>query len=159
MIFNLNGTILVFVISFLIFMWLLNKIMLQPVGRTIEQRDKLIESELEAGKLARAEAQQLLENYENDLKRIRGEAQGLITKTMDEANKERHAQLERIHTEGQKQIDKAKADISAERERLVDALVAEEAELVETITRKVLGDESVHLNLDASQVRRTLEGA
>jgi len=37
--------------------------------------------------------------------------------------------------------------------------VAEEVELVETITRKVLGDDSVNVDIDSSQVRRTLEEA
>jgi F-type H+-transporting ATPase subunit b len=158
MIFNLNGTLVVFVISFLIFMWLLNELFLKPVGQTIEKRGKLIEGELDAGKGARAEAQQLLEKYEDDLKRIRSEAQSVITKATEDANKERIAQLERIAADGQKQLDKAKAEIATERERLIDALVAEEAALVETITRKVLGDDSVQLHLDAGQVRRTLEG-
>jgi F-type H+-transporting ATPase subunit b len=156
MIFELNGTIVIFVVSFLIFMWLLNQIMLKPVGNVIEQRSKLIEADLEAGKKARAEAQQMLERYEDDLKKIRHEAHAVLTRASEEITRERNSQLERVSKEGQTKLDKAKADIAAERERLIDSLVAEEKELVETITRKVLGDESVQVSLDNSQVRRTL---
>jgi F-type H+-transporting ATPase subunit b len=155
--FHLNGTLVIFVASFLVFMWLLNQIMLKPVGAAIEQRDKLIETEVEAGKTARLEAQQLLTGYEEDLRKIRHDAHSIIAKATEEATRERTSALERVFKDGQSKLDKAKNDIAAEREKLIDALVGEEKELVETITRKVLGDESVQVSLDSSQVRRTLE--
>ncbi|HEY9792635.1 MAG TPA: ATP synthase F0 subunit B [Candidatus Obscuribacterales bacterium] len=157
MIFELNGTIVIFVVSFLVFMWLLNQIMLKPVGDVIEQRSKLIDADLEASKNSRGEAQRLLEGYEDDLKKIRHDAHAVLTRATEEVSRERHSQLDRVAKEGQTKLDKAKADIAAERERLIDALVAEEKDLVETITRKVLGDESVQVSLDNGQVRRTLE--
>jgi F-type H+-transporting ATPase subunit b len=157
MLFSLNGTIVIFVISFLIFMWLLNQLMLKPVGNAMEKRAQLIEDDIEAGKSARAQAQQLLERYEEDLKKIRHEAQAVIHKATEEANRDLSSQLDRVSKDGQAKLDKAKNEIAAEREKLIDALVAEEKELVETITRKVLGDESVQVDLDNGHVRRTLE--
>lgn len=157
MLFSLNGTLVIFVVSFLLFMWLLNQIMLKPVGNVIEQRTKLIEGDLDAGKQARLEAQNVLERYEEDLKKIRHEAHSLIAKATEEAARDRNAQLDKVSRDGQAKLEKAKAEIAAERERLIDALVGEEKELVETITRKVLGVDSIQLDLDSSQVRRTLE--
>jgi F-type H+-transporting ATPase subunit b len=159
MLFSLNGTYIIFIVSFLIFMWLLNEIMLKPVGRVVEARQKLIEDNLEAGKRARGEAQQLVETYEQDLRKIRSEAQGIIQAATDEANRQRQAELDRVAREGQVKLEKAKEDIAGERAKLIDALVGEEAELVETITRKVLGDESVHVSIDETKVRRELEEA
>ena len=142
MIFNLNATLIIFVISFLVFMWLLNKILLQPVGDVIEKRNKLIEGELEAGRLARADAQLHVDRYEQELQQIREQAQTLILQATSDANKDRAAQLDRVSAAGQGKIEKAKADLVVERERLIDSLVSEQAELVETITKKALGDES-----------------
>lgn len=159
MLFELNATFFIFVVSFLIFMWLLNEVMLKPVGQVLEQRAKYIEDEIASGKGAHREAEQLQTQYEQDLKKIREEAQAVISKAVDDSNKARAEQLAKVAAEGRGKLDKAKAEIDAEREKLIDALVAEERELVETITRKVLGDESVNVNIDASQVRRTLEEA
>jgi F-type H+-transporting ATPase subunit b len=133
MLFSLDATLVVFVISFLIFMVLLNEVMLKPVGRTLDQRAKYIEDQIAEGKQAHREAEALQTDYDNNLKRIREEAQHVIAKAVDEANKARGEQLGKI--------------------------AAEERELVETIARKVLGDESVNVSIDAGQVRRTLEEA
>lgn len=159
MLFQLNATLVVFVISFLIFMWLLNEIMLKPVGRALEDRAKYIADQIAAGKEAHHQAGELQTKYEADLKHIREEAQQVIAKAVDEANKARQEQLNKIAAEGQAKLDKAKKEIEAERAKLIDALVAEETELVETITRKVLGDDSVNIDIDTTQVRRTLEEA
>ena len=159
MLFQLNGTYVVFILSFLAFMALLNQLYLKPVGKTIEGRARLVAAKLEASKNAKIEAQKLLESYESHLLKIRQEAQQLIAQATEEANASRAAELERVAKDGQGKLEMAKAEIAAERAKLIDALVAEESELVETITRKILGDESVNVRVDANEVRRTLEEA
>lgn len=159
MLFELNGTFVIFIGSFLIFMWLLNEIMLKPVGRVMEKRASLIEGDIQAGKDSRAEAEKLLHDYESHLKKIRHEAQAVIASSTEEANRSRQETLSKVSAAGRTKLEEAKASIAAERETLIDALVAEEKELVETITRKVLGDESVHVDIDESQLRRNLEEA
>lgn len=155
--FDINGTLAIFVISFLLFMFLLDAILLKPVAKTIALRDEKIKAAIEAGKSSREEAQTLLEKYEQDLREIRAQAQKHIADASEQANKERQAEISRLHKEGQQQLNDAKAAIESERTSLIDALVAREKELVEVITQKVLG-EPVAVSLDASQVRKTLEG-
>jgi F-type H+-transporting ATPase subunit b len=159
MLFELNATYVIFIISFFVFMWLLNEVMLKPVGHVLEERAKLIEDEIAAGKQAHREAEELQSKYEADLRKIREESQAVIAKAVEEANKVRNDQIGKVAAEGRAKLDKAKEEIAAEREKLIDALVAEERELVETITRKVLGDETVTVSIDASKVRRGLEEA
>ena len=159
MIFELNGTLVIFVVSFLGFMMLLNEIMLKPVGRVIEERNLLIEGELGSGRESLVEAEQLQSQYEENLKRIRSEAQSVIAKASQQANNERSERLAGISNDGAKKLEAAQKEIADERAKLIDALVAEESELVEIITKKVLGDESVQVNIDAGEVRRTLEEA
>jgi F-type H+-transporting ATPase subunit b len=156
--FEVNGTLVIFVISFLIFMFLLNEIMLKPIGRVMEERAKTIQEDLQAGRNAKQESERLLNQYEEDLRRIRTEAQSLITKSIDDASKKKNSELGEIASNGQVKLAQAKAEISAERAKLIDELVSQEKELVETITQKVLG-EPVQVSLDATQVKRTLEEA
>ena len=159
MLFELNGTFVIFVASFLIFMMLLDQIMLKPVGRIIEQRNAMMSGSVTTAKQSREEADKLLSQYEGNLKAIRHEAQAVISKATEEANRLRNAELSRVSEHGRKRLDEAKANIDSERATLIDALVAEEKELVETITRKVLGDENVRINIDESRLRSTLEEA
>ena len=156
--FAINGTLVIFVISFLLFMILLNEIMLKPVGRVISERDAKILSDLEAAKTARAEAASKVESYESHVKQIRSEAHSLITSTVASANKEKSSALDKVHKQGNEKLEGAKANIAAEREALIDNLVAQERELVEVITQKILGEQVV-LQLDSNKVRQNLEGA
>ena len=154
--FDINGTLVIFVASFLLFMVLLNEIMLKPVGRAIEQRHDKIQKDLAAARSAREQASQLVEGYEGNLKKIRSEAHELITSAVSTANKQKADELAKVHKEGMDKLEKAKTEIAAERTTLIDQLVAHERELVEEITHKILG-EPVAVQLDASKVRKNLE--
>lgn len=156
--FEINGTLVIFVISFLIYMMLLNEIMLKPVGRIMEKRSARISGDLEAAKSSRRQAAELVEKYESDVRRIRHESHELITKSVEEANKQKAEELAKVQKEVTQKFEEAKAEIAAERSALIDDLVAQERELVEAITQKILG-EPVAVHLDASKVRRTLEEA
>ncbi len=157
--FEVNGTLVIFVLSFLAFMYLLNEIMLKPVCKVLEMRAYKIQSDLEAAKAARHQAEQVLDKYEQDLRQIRSDAQGTINTAVDESNRVRKNELGRIAAEGKAELDRSKAALSTERAALIDSLVAQERELIETITRKVLNDETVHVKVDETEVRRTLEEA
>lgn len=154
--FEINGTLVIFVASFLMFMTLLNEVMLKPVGRVIEKRHEKMQNDLAAARSAREQAAQLVEGYESDLKKIRGEAHSIISTSMSSANKSKAEELARVHKEGLEKLDRAKTEIAAERTTLIDELVAHERELVEEITQKILG-EPVAVHLDASKVRKNLE--
>jgi F-type H+-transporting ATPase subunit b len=155
--FEVNGTLVIFVASFLLFMLILDAILLKPVAKVIALRDEKIKADVEAGKSSRERAQNLLERYEQDLRDMRDKAQKHIADASEQANKERLATLAQLHKNGQLKLNAAKAEIENERAGLIDALIPEEKALVETITQKVLG-EPVPVQLDYSQVRKTLEG-
>jgi F-type H+-transporting ATPase subunit b len=156
--FELNATVLVFIISFLIFMVLLNEIMLKPVGKVLEARANKIKSDLDAAKLAHADAEKSLKHYEEHLHQVREEAQSVINKSVDSANKIRSEKFSKIKADGQTKLESAKQVIASEREKLMQELVGQETALVEEIATKLLGEKAtVKLNADA--VQKALEGA
>jgi len=151
-----NGTLVIFVASFLLFMVLLNEIMLKPVGRVIAKRQEKMQADLDAAREARQKAAALVEDYEKHLKEKRIEAHTKLTTTVAAANKQKTDKLAGVHKEGLVKLEATKTAIAAERESLIDELVAQEREIVEEITQKVLG-EPVAVQLDASKVRKNLE--
>lgn len=156
--FELNGTYVIFILLFGIFMLLLNQIMLKPVGKVIEERQARIRGDISAASSVREQATTLLNKYEEDLARIRLQAQDVVGQATDDVNKKRAEKLSAIQKRGKEQLDAAKAEIQSERDRLIEDLVAQEKELVSLITQKVIG-EPVKVTLADSQVRRTLEGS
>jgi len=156
--FELNGTLVIFIASFLVFMTLLNQVMLKPIGRVLEQRAAKIKADLDAGKSARAQAEKVLDNYHEHLQKIRAEAQSIINEAVEKASYHRNVELSRVREEGQKKLDAAKAEIALERDSLMEALVKQELDLIASIAEKLLG-EPVAVSLEPEKVRRALEEA
>ena len=154
--FVVNGTLIIFVVSFLVFIKLLDLIMLKPVGKAIAMRQERIQNDLDSGRQARQNAAALTESYELHLSQKRSEAQNLITGAVAAANKQKSEKLEALHKQALSQLESAKAALAAEHSHLLDDLVAHEKELVQEITTKVLG-EPVLVQLEPERVRRQLE--
>lgn len=155
--FDLNATLIIFVISFGIFMVLLNEIMLKPVGKVLEARANKIKSDLDAAKQAHTNAEKSLKHYEDHLHKVRSEAQGIIDQTVESANKVRSEKFTKVKTEGQKKLEAAKQVIADEREKLMHELIGQETALVEEIAGKLLGEPTT-IKLNAETVRKALEG-
>lgn len=156
--FDINPTLIIFVLSFLIFMYLLNQIMLKPVGRVLEARAAKISGNLKSGKDAHNQAGDLVTHYQEHLHKIRLEAQSVINEATQKANKGRTDEMGKLKADGQKKLEAAKAEIVGERKSLVEALVSNEIELIDGIAHKLLG-ERVSLNIDRERVKSALEEA
>ena len=154
--FELNLTLVIFLVMFGVFIKLLNAVFLKPVGEVIAKREKRIKDDIAEGQSSRQLASERLDDYERGLKEVRGQAQALIAETTATAQKQRMAQLKTLQEQGQEKVAAAKAQIDQERGSLVDKLVEEEKVLVETIIQKLLGSNKA-FSLDASVVKRALE--
>jgi F-type H+-transporting ATPase subunit b len=153
-----NATLLIFVISFIIFMYLLNELFLKPVGECIEKRNKMIASNLEAAKSAREEARSSTDNYKQQLAKKREEAQAIITAAVTAAQAERNKELGGVKETGRKRLEESRGELQTEKKVLLDSLVAEEALLVKQIVGKVLG-ENPKFDVSDESVQKALEEA
>lgn len=157
-IFQINGTLVIFVISFLLFMVALDIIFLKPVGRVMEERAEGIQNDTDRGRDAREEAEGILGKYHSHLAEIRNEAQTIVSGAIESANDERRKKLDIIKESGRKKVGEARAAIAEERVALIDGLVQQEVELVENICRKLLGEKST-VSVDRKKVHEALEEA
>lgn len=156
--FELNGTYVLFILSFLLFIWALNEIMLKPVGKVLEERTALIKGDVEAGKQARADAEAVVCQYQQRIHDTRLEAQRIINDATAEAQKKRDNELKVVQDQGRHKLDEAKAALAVERKQLIDGLVDQEVELVTMIVSKLTG-EAAAAKPDREKVRRALEEA
>ncbi len=156
--FEVNGTLVIFVVSFLIFIKLLDEVLLKPVGQVLEARDAKVRSDLEAAGAARKSAQALTDEYQTKLHAVRSQAQGIINEAVEKANYHRNLEVGKVRDEGLKKLEEAKAALAAERTGLIEGLVAQEVEMVEAITGKLL-NEKITVKIEPAAVRRALEEA
>ncbi|MFN8553034.1 MAG: hypothetical protein U0103_16295 [Candidatus Obscuribacterales bacterium] len=156
--FDLNLTCPIFVVMFLGFMVLLNEMVLKPVGKALADRQGIIRGNIDAAAAAREKANEVVAQYHARIQTANAEAQALITETTTAAEKTRAAELKKVYDKGQAEIQAAREKLASERGVLIDELVEQEKGLVESITKKLIGD-SAHVSLDSGTIKRALEEA
>lgn len=153
--FDVNATLVLFIVSFLVFLKLFEALFVKPVGEVIEKRKQLIADELEQARKARETAGSQLSTFEQQKAKDREEAQKIISDAQAEAQKKRTAQISKLQEEGRKKIEAANQVLQTEKPTLVAQLVEQEQQLVKDIVGKLLGDSS-SVNISSEQVKRAL---
>lgn len=156
---EVNGTLIVLVISFLAFIWMLDMVFVTPVSKVMEARAVKVAGDLEKSKALRLEADTVLGEYEKHLLVVREKAQTTINDAVGEAQKKRNAEISKVQEEGRKRLDQAKTALAGEKVLLIDQLVEEESKLVDIIMSKLIGSSYKSGNLDKVLVKRTIEEA
>jgi F-type H+-transporting ATPase subunit b len=142
-----------------IFIFLLNEVMLKPVGKVIEERTKKIQAVVDATKQTQSEAQQVVSQYELEVAAKRAEGQKIFNGIVDEAQKKRQAALDAVAAEHLKKFNLAKDELLKEREALMaDALAEDEITLVKAMVDKLLGEPAL-VSLSKSTVLQALKEA
>jgi F-type H+-transporting ATPase subunit b len=154
--FEVNGTLVIFIISFLLFMMALNQILLKPLGEVIEKRNKHIQDDYAVAQGFRNDAEQAVAVYEKHLHEIRSKAQAVINDAVSAAQKTHDTELAKIQQEGREKVIKAKTEIAREKQTLIGLLVPSEIELVKTISDKLLGESALPA-LEPKVVQHALE--
>lgn len=156
--FDLNGTFFIFIGLFLLFMFLLNKIMLEPVGSVIEQRKARINKDYQWAQISNEHANEVLAEYQTHLHEIRLKSQQIVQEAAQSAQKLRTDKITAAQSEGKKRVAGIKSELTIERTYLLQSLVEPEIELVRGISDKLLGEQSP-ITVDKERVRNLLEAA
>ena len=139
MLLELNFTLILFAASFLVFIYLLNLTLFKPVGKVIEKRKELIEGEHLQAKDLCDEANKLLINYTKQIKLARQEAQGLIQEVINQAQKAKQEKINVAIASLNQEKEEALKQIKKEQEIALKQLETQINLLKDLITNKVLG--------------------
>ncbi|MCD6334507.1 MAG: F0F1 ATP synthase subunit B [Candidatus Latescibacteria bacterium] len=151
---NINYTLLLTILNFLVLVYVLKLLLWAPLTKFLDDRAKGIEESIRAAEVNREEAQRLVEQQEEALRKARMEAREIVDRGIAEANRE----ARRIRHEGEKQatkiIDQARADIALEVEQAKLELRNQTADLsvalAERILRRTLGEEDHRALIETS---------
>jgi F-type H+-transporting ATPase subunit b len=153
--FELNLTLPIFIVMFIVFIKVMDVVVLKPVGQTIERRQQKIKLDIEDASTARAKAAEIVKDYEIGMRETRIQAQAIITDVVTKGQKQRLEKLKLVNDQGQTRVQAAKNAIAAERTTLIGQLAQDEQGLVATIVKKLLGD-SVSVLVDVDKARQML---
>jgi len=148
--FSINpGLIIWTLVVFSILLVLLWRFAFPAILKSVEERERRIEKQLQDAERANAEAQRLLEEHRKQIAAARSEAQEILSKAKTVSQKERETLLAKAREEYDALLNRARKDIDAETEKAIQALRREAVELSIAAASRV-----IEANLDTEANRR-----
>jgi F-type H+-transporting ATPase subunit b len=97
--------------------------------KSVEERERRIQQQLDEAERARAEAARLLEEHKRTIAAARNEAQEMVAKARAVAEKERETLLAKAREEYEQLLERARKEIGAEKEKAILELRREAVDL------------------------------
>ena len=141
MLLEVNLTMIIFAISFLIFIYLLNLTLFKPVGKIVEERKIFIEGSYEKSKELSHEANKIIEEHEKKIKETRLTAKSIIEEVSLKAKGKREEKISILMKSLLSEKETAMLKIKQEEKTRKEELNIKINELKDLITNKVLGTE------------------
>ncbi len=137
--FSINpGLILWTLIVFIVLLALLWRYGWPAILKSVEERERRIQKQLDEAEKARAEAAQLLEQQRHAIEKARNESQEILARAKVVATKEREALLAKTREEQEQLLERARREIDAEKEKAILALRKEAVDLAIAAASKLL---------------------
>ena len=135
---ELNGTLLIQIINFVILCAILGHFCYKPVLKVLDERKNRIKNDLDSAAASKADAEKLKESYEEQLRDAQAKAQEIVDKAVKQADKEAQAQLDAIRSQIAREKEIAQAEIANEREAAIREMRNEVVTLSMAVAEKLL---------------------
>src|SRR3989440_6199574 len=106
--------------------------------KSVEERERRIQQQLDEAERARAEAARLLEEHKRTIATAKADAQEIVAKAKALADKERETLLAKARQEYDQLLERARHEIDAEKEKAIVELRREAVELSIAAASKLL---------------------
>lgn len=134
-----NATFIVSAISFLVFVYFMNKIFYAPLTNIITEREKLVDDTLNEAKNSRENASNLLQERENKLNRAHEKSKKIISESVENANLKSKELSEKAKNDSIAEINKQKSDLKEQNDLVKNKLDNVVKDLADVIETKILG--------------------
>src|SRR5216683_4551453 len=151
---DINGTVIVELITFLVMMAILARYVYPEVVRLAEARQRQVADQLKEAERERAAAEARLNEAEAKLEDARKTAQNVIDAANKSAEQLRQELKQKAEDEAKRLLESARKEIEAERLKAVQSVRSEVAGLVVAATEKVIGE-----TLDMTKHKQLIERA
>lgn len=141
--FDLDATLPIMALQFLVLVVLLNGVFYKPLGKAIDDREELVRTNILSAQERLGKAQSLAKQYEHDLGETRRKAGDIVAQAQSEAQKIAAAKIAEAQQEAQVQREQAQKEIDQQKQAAFNSLESEVAVLSHQILLKVLGTELV----------------
>lgn len=141
--FDLDATLPLMAIQFLVLALILNATLYKPLGNAIDGRNEYIRTNNLQAQERLSKAQALAQQYEQELAQSRKQAQAIVAQAQTEAQKIAAQNIAAAQQEAQVQREKAASEIEQQKQQALAALETQVDALSRQILEKLLGADLV----------------
>ena len=151
-----NATFLATIISFLVFVFLMNKILYEPMGRIVSERKLFIDGNLSTADKNHKKAESISNDKETKLKNAREQARGIYTKSIDGFKTQKNEIISSAQNEAKGVIDQEYSNLNNVSNETKEILKGKMTDLANDIVEKIIGYRSDVQGFDNDTVNRIL---
>ena len=140
------------VANVLILFVLLRIFLFKPINKMRDERTRTIQDNLDSAEKAKAEAEELRQQYEDSISEAKEKANEIIVKAHEDAENERTAIIRKSQEEAEKIVADADKTIENERKRVLRQAQSEIADLAIEAASRIIGE-----NVDDEKNRRLVD--
>ncbi|MCY7333960.1 MAG: F0F1 ATP synthase subunit B' [Pseudanabaena sp. CAN_BIN31] len=138
--FDINATLPIMAVQFVVFVALLNVVFFKPLTKAIDDRDDYVRSQIVVSKERLEKAELIVKEYEQELAAARKSTQNVLATAQSSANKIRKERIDAAIAEAQAKVAAAKAEIDKQKQDATASLDAEVESLSRQVLEKLLGN-------------------
>lgn len=151
---TINGTLIAQLLVFLAMLFILSRVAWGPLVKMLEARRARIQEGIEATERARRDREAAEQEYRAKLEEARQEAQKMVDQAQRMGESLRQELEQKAREQANQIIAQAKKEIGQERERAMQSLRAEVADLAVMVASRVIGE-----TLDPAKHRKLIDQA
>ena len=151
-----NGTFLVTIISFLLFVFLMNKILYAPIRNIVEIRQEMIDDNYTSADKNNQKAEELNTERENKLVEAKDDARKQYNEIIGDFKSQRTAIIQTAQTEATQELENEYNNLNSVSNEAKEVLKSRMTDLANDIVEKVLGYRSEIHGFDNDKVNEIL---
>jgi len=156
---TINGTLVVIVISFIVFVILMQKIFYGPITEIRRKRSEYIKKMKDEANEAFLETAKLNNDYQENIKNARKKVFEKTAELLNEANEEKSKVLEDKKQQNSEYLDEQKQIIQNDKTQAIEVLKGQVMDYAYNISRKILGEEVSMAGLSPEIVEKAINKA
>ena len=151
-----NGTFLASIISFIIFVFVMNKVLYTPMGKIVKERQNFIDSNLESAEANHKKADELSQKRDNKLNDAKNDARSKYVESVNEFKNEKSQIVANAQDETNNELAQAYNNLNNVSNETKEGLKWRMTDLANDIVEKVLGYRSEVQGFDNDKINEIL---
>lgn len=153
-----NATFLATIISFILFVILMNKILYAPILNIMEERKNFVDANYNSAKENDAKSEDLVNEKEEKLSGAKDDARDKYLETIDGYKTQKSEMITDAQNSAKEELEQARADLKALSDDVKNGLKGSMTDLANDIVEKVIGYRSEVNGVDDNKVNEVLWG-